>query len=147
MAVPVPSISCCVLNHHNLFDQIQNALAFNRDTCCHLMLCLWLLPFHWGLYHNTFQILQAAQCSPAARRLPLGRDQFNILNIYGVYIHTFNGRIKFCTLVSYRVCFCQSFHPSLIFYDKADKPLFDYLCKIYVAYIIRCLMDIIHSGP
>jgi hypothetical protein len=29
MAVPVPSISFCVLNHHNLFYQIQNALAFN----------------------------------------------------------------------------------------------------------------------
>jgi hypothetical protein len=27
MAVPVPGISCCVLNHHNLFYQIQNALA------------------------------------------------------------------------------------------------------------------------
>jgi len=47
MAVPVPSISRCVLNHHNLFYQIQNALAFNRDTCCRLVLCLQLLPFHW----------------------------------------------------------------------------------------------------
>ncbi len=28
MAVPVPSINCCVLNCHNLFYQIQNALAF-----------------------------------------------------------------------------------------------------------------------
>ncbi len=37
MAVPVPSISCCVLNQHN-FYQIQNALAFNRDMCCHLAL-------------------------------------------------------------------------------------------------------------
>ncbi len=46
MAVPVPSISCCVLNHHNLFYQIQNALAFNQDTCCHLALCLQLLSFH-----------------------------------------------------------------------------------------------------
>ncbi len=45
MAVPVPSI-----NHHNLFYQIQNALDFNRDTCCHLALCLWLLPFHWTVY-------------------------------------------------------------------------------------------------
>ncbi len=44
--VAVPSISCCVLNHHNLFYQIQNALAFNQDMCCHLALCLWLLPFH-----------------------------------------------------------------------------------------------------
>jgi hypothetical protein len=32
--------------YHNLFYQIQNALAFNWDTCCHLALCLWLLPFH-----------------------------------------------------------------------------------------------------
>jgi len=47
MAVPVPRISCCVLNHHNLFYQIQNALSFNQDTCCHLALCLQLLPFHW----------------------------------------------------------------------------------------------------
>ncbi len=46
MAVPVPSISCCVLKHHNLFYQIHNALAFNRDTCCHLALFLQLLPFH-----------------------------------------------------------------------------------------------------
>ncbi len=49
MAVPVPNISCCILNHHNLFYQIQNALAFNRDTCCNLVLCLRLLPLHWVL--------------------------------------------------------------------------------------------------
>jgi hypothetical protein len=47
MAVPVPSISICVLTHHNLFYLIQIALAFNWDTCCHLAHCLWLLPFHW----------------------------------------------------------------------------------------------------
>jgi hypothetical protein len=46
MAVPVPSISCCVLSHYNLLYQIQNALAFNWDTCCHLAVCLQLLPFH-----------------------------------------------------------------------------------------------------
>jgi hypothetical protein len=46
MAVPVTSISSCVLNHYNLFYKIQNALAFNHDMCCHLVLCLWLLPFH-----------------------------------------------------------------------------------------------------
>ncbi len=46
MAVPVPSISCCILNHHNLFYEIQNALALNWDMCCHLVLCLRLLPFH-----------------------------------------------------------------------------------------------------
>jgi hypothetical protein len=52
MAVPVPTISCCVLNLHNLFYQIQNVLAFNRDTCCHLALCLWLLPLHY--IHQNF---------------------------------------------------------------------------------------------
>jgi len=25
---------------------MQNALAFNRDMCCHLALCLQLLPFN-----------------------------------------------------------------------------------------------------
>jgi hypothetical protein len=46
MAVPVPSVSYWVLNHHNLFYQIRNALAFNQDMCSHLALFLWLLPFH-----------------------------------------------------------------------------------------------------
>jgi hypothetical protein len=64
MAVPVSSISCCVLNQYNLFCQLQNALPFNWDTCCHLVLCLLLLSFHWSegieavyinlLYHSTF---------------------------------------------------------------------------------------------
>ncbi len=53
MAVPVLSISCCVSNHRNLFYQIQNALAFNRDMCCHLALCLRLLPFHWNATPKT----------------------------------------------------------------------------------------------
>ncbi len=44
--VPVPSIICYVLNHHNLFYQIHNALAFTQNMCCHLALCLQLLPFH-----------------------------------------------------------------------------------------------------
>ncbi len=38
MAVPAPSISCYILNHHNLFYQIHNALAFKWDMCCHLVL-------------------------------------------------------------------------------------------------------------
>jgi hypothetical protein len=29
----------------------KKALAFNRDRCCHLVLCLWLILFHWP---NTF---------------------------------------------------------------------------------------------
>ncbi len=52
MAVPVPRIICCVLNHHNLSYQIQSALAFNWDTCCHPALCLRLLPFHSYVCHS-----------------------------------------------------------------------------------------------
>ncbi len=29
------------------FCKEKNALAFNRDRCCHLVLCLRLIPFHW----------------------------------------------------------------------------------------------------
>ncbi len=61
MAVLVPSISCCVLNHHNLFYQIQNAQPFNRDTCCHLVLCLWLLPFNWTV-HKLVGIVKITFC-------------------------------------------------------------------------------------
>ncbi len=53
MAVQVPSISCCVLKHHNLFYQIHNALAFNLDACCHLALCLRLVPFHLSFFPTT----------------------------------------------------------------------------------------------
>ena len=27
----------------------KNALAFNRDWCCHLVLCLQLIPFHFDI--------------------------------------------------------------------------------------------------
>ncbi len=33
MVVSIPSTSCCVLNHHNIFCKVHNALAFDRDTC------------------------------------------------------------------------------------------------------------------
>ncbi len=56
MVVPVPSINCCVLNHQNLFYQIQNALAFIWDMCCHLALCLQWIPFHCSYWNHT-QIL------------------------------------------------------------------------------------------
>ncbi len=29
----------------------KNALAFNKDRCCHLVLCLRLLPFHCAIAH------------------------------------------------------------------------------------------------
>ena len=47
MAVPVPSISWCVSYQLKEICNEKNALAFNRDRCCHLVLCLQLIPFHW----------------------------------------------------------------------------------------------------
>jgi hypothetical protein len=46
MAVPVPSISSCVSLQLKNFCKEKNTLAFNRDRCCHLVLCLRLIPFH-----------------------------------------------------------------------------------------------------
>ncbi len=43
-----PKYKLLHFSHHNLFYQIQNAVAFNWDTCCNLALCLRLLPFHWS---------------------------------------------------------------------------------------------------
>jgi len=64
MAVPVPSISCCVLNNNDFCCQEPNELAFNWDTCCHLVICFQLIASHWSegfeavyinlLYHSTF---------------------------------------------------------------------------------------------
>jgi hypothetical protein len=59
----VPSISCCVLNHLNLFYLKQNPLDFNRDMSCHLALCLQLLPFHC-----TFYKINLAICFPCYPR-------------------------------------------------------------------------------
>jgi len=49
MAEPVPSISCCVFNNNDFFYQEPNELAFIRDTCCHLVICLRLIASHWTL--------------------------------------------------------------------------------------------------
>ncbi len=73
MPIPVPSISCCVLNHHNLFYQIKNAPPFNRDTCCHLALCLWLLPFHYPFILTKIFHENSASCG----RKPIGRKTFD----------------------------------------------------------------------
>ncbi len=37
----------------------KNALAFNRDRCCHLVICLWLIPFHC-LNTNIYSYLETS---------------------------------------------------------------------------------------
>ncbi len=36
----------CFITTKNFFCKEKNALAFNRDRCCHLVLYLRLIPFH-----------------------------------------------------------------------------------------------------
>jgi hypothetical protein len=45
MVLPIPSIRCCFLNSY-FFSKEKKALAFNRDRCCLLVLCLQLILFH-----------------------------------------------------------------------------------------------------
>ncbi len=39
----------------------KNALAFNWDRCCHLVLCLRLIPFHWHTQIHWTRIEKACQ--------------------------------------------------------------------------------------
>jgi hypothetical protein len=57
----------CFKLENNLFCQIKNALAFNRDTCCHLVLCLRLLPFHC----NTFSVVPSITTEIVKTAVPL----------------------------------------------------------------------------
>ncbi len=36
----------CFITTKIFFGKEKNTLAFNRDRCCHLVLCLQLIPFH-----------------------------------------------------------------------------------------------------
>ena len=43
MAALVPDVPCCVLIGEKTFSTRQSNLAFIRDKCCHLMMCLRLM--------------------------------------------------------------------------------------------------------
>jgi hypothetical protein len=49
----------CFITTKKNFCKEKNALAFNQDRCCHLVLCLQLIPFH------------CTQPSPKVRCFPL----------------------------------------------------------------------------
>ncbi len=36
----------CFITTKIFFSKEKNALAFNWDRCSHLVICLWLIPFH-----------------------------------------------------------------------------------------------------
>jgi hypothetical protein len=52
----------------NFFAKKRSALAFNRDRCCHLALCLRLILFHW---HS--DILQNKKQQKTLSRMTFGR--------------------------------------------------------------------------
>jgi hypothetical protein len=52
----------CFITSKKFFCKEKNALAFNRDRCCHLVICLQLIPFHWVFLLTASQLTN----SPAA---------------------------------------------------------------------------------
>jgi len=62
MAIPVPSISCCVFNNNNFFYQEPNELAFNWDACCHLVICLRLIASHYNLWRKWSRVNTVPWC-------------------------------------------------------------------------------------
>jgi hypothetical protein len=63
----------------------MNALAFNQDRCCHLVLCLWLIPFH---SHN-----KKVNCTENSVELLFGEGRlwsFFLLNfLVSIFVKTF----------------------------------------------------------
>jgi hypothetical protein len=46
-----------------IFCKEKNTLAFNRDRCCHLVLCLQLIPFHYNiLFSQKRELLILKNC-------------------------------------------------------------------------------------
>ncbi len=52
--VPKYKLLCFIIT--KFFCKEKNTLAFRRDRCCHLVLCLRLIPFHWTTFHDIQQI-------------------------------------------------------------------------------------------
>ncbi len=54
---PSPKYKLPCIITTKIFCKEKNTLAFNWDRCCHLVLCLWLIPFHLNR-NNLAQIVQ-----------------------------------------------------------------------------------------
>jgi hypothetical protein len=57
MAVLIPRISRCVLFTSVFLPKEQNALAFKRDTWCHLVSCLQMIPSHFNEFCKKFKLV------------------------------------------------------------------------------------------
>jgi hypothetical protein len=47
-------------HNSNFFCKEKNALAFNWDRFCHLVLCLQLIPFHYNHYFDDGCLIEIA---------------------------------------------------------------------------------------
>jgi hypothetical protein len=76
----------------------KNTLAFNRDRCCHLVLCLQLIPFHYCV----------------------------IINYSLLVKNTFHNHATFCLIIFVNICpwSCTIKHYGLVMYRSCSKLLF-----------------------
>ena len=51
-ATTSPKYKLMLFKRNNFFFKEKNALAFNLDRCCQLVLCLWFITFHYRLFEK-----------------------------------------------------------------------------------------------
>ena len=49
----------------NFLCKEKNTLTFNRDRCCHLALCIWLILFHWEFIRSIIGAMLRSFSLPA----------------------------------------------------------------------------------
>ncbi len=108
MAVPVPSISCCIFNNNDFFYQEPNELFFNRDTCCHLVICLQLIASH---YYKLG--LNALITYRYLRYFPAGFNGWNCLS-YSITTGVSVTKLFPLCLTLSQTCFCPGSFFSLV---------------------------------
>ncbi len=95
---PKYKLLCFITTKKNCKE--KNALAFNQEGCCHLVLCLWLIPFHYqtrlekACQEQTLQLnmsINKLHMLPTIIRLgqkgPFRNTIPNLLQIYINYRH------------------------------------------------------------
>ncbi len=104
-----------------MFYQKQNARAFNWDTCCHLALCLQLLPFHCIVnFVSATVIKNPRSCS-------WGR----------LYIERLFGQCQFVNRL-FLTDRCRSLHSNHLAYLSSDPASAKFIVE-FCAHLLYCL--------
>jgi hypothetical protein len=85
----------------NFFCKEKNALAFNRDRCCHLVLCLRFIPFHYIAIGTTSVKIIGKYI---ACGINYDKKSSIILAIGATYTKLYFLHTLFMSLISYSVC-------------------------------------------